>query len=84
MFRDGSLVTCRELNMPKTVLTPVERARSQLLSGNGLGEVTGERELQRIHDENLDRLASMNEREILAEKEKLLNSLGKRWRCACR
>ncbi|CAF4875832.1 unnamed protein product, partial [Rotaria magnacalcarata] len=48
---------------------------SRLLTGIGLGEVTGERELQRIHDENIDRLKSMDEKEILDEKEKLLNSL---------
>jgi hypothetical protein len=78
MYRDGKLKTCKELEEKKQTFTnnqPI--SRSNLLTGTGLGEVTGERELQRIHDENIDRLQSMDEKEILAEKEKLLNTLGR-------
>jgi hypothetical protein len=79
MYRDGKLKTCKELEETKqTSKNNQQISRSNLLTGSGLGEVTGERELQRIHDENIDRLKSMNEKEILAEKEKLLNTLGKK------
>jgi len=79
MYRDGKLKTCKELEETKQISTNNQQiSRSNLLTGSGLGEVTGERELQRIHDENIDRLKSMNEKEILAEKEKLLNTLGKK------
>ena len=76
MYRDGKLKTCRELEEKKLPSTNQSMVRSNLLSGSGLGEVTGEREINRIHEENLDRLKSMNQEEILAEKEKLLNTLG--------
>jgi hypothetical protein len=78
MYRDGKLKTCKELEETKKSSTNNQQiSRSNLLTGTGLGEVTGEREFQRIHEENLDRLKSMDEKEILAEKEKLLNTLGK-------
>jgi hypothetical protein len=76
MYRDGKLKTCKELEEKKLPSTNQQISRSTLLTGSGLGEVTGERERQRIHDENIDRLKSMDEKEILAEKEKLLNTLG--------
>ncbi|CAF2858976.1 unnamed protein product [Rotaria sp. Silwood2] len=75
MCRDGKLKTCKELEETKISSTNQQISRSSLLTGSGLGEVTGEREIQRIHKENIDRLNSMDEKEILAEKEKLLNSL---------
>jgi len=78
MYRDGKLKTCKELEETKQISTNNQQiSRSNLLTGSGLGEVTGEREIQRIHDENIDRLKSMDEKEILEEKEKLLNTLGK-------
>lgn len=78
MYRDGQLKTCKELEETKKPPSNNQQlSRSHLLTGIGLGEVTGERELQRIHDENSDRLKSMDEKEILAEKEKLLNTLGR-------
>ncbi len=78
MYRDGKLKTCKELEETKLTSKKNQQiSRSNLLTGTGLGEVTGERELQRIHDANLDRLKSMDEKEILEEKEKLLNTLGK-------
>lgn len=78
MYRDGQLKTCKELEETKTSSSNNQQiSRSHLLTGLGLGEVTGERELQRIHDENIERLKSMDEKEILVEKEKLLNTLGK-------
>ncbi|CAF1214756.1 unnamed protein product [Rotaria magnacalcarata] len=75
MYRDGKLKACKELEQTKRPPMNQEISCSRLLTGIGLGEVTGERELQRIHDENIDRLKSMDEKEILDEKEKLLNSL---------
>jgi hypothetical protein len=78
MYRDGKLKACQELEETKKSSIDQQISRSNLVTGIGLGEVTGEREMQRIHDENIDRLQSMNEQEILAEKEKLLNTLGKK------
>jgi hypothetical protein len=78
MYRDGKLKTCKELEETKNSSINQQISRSSLLTGTGLGEVTGERELQRIHDENINQLKSMDEKEILAEKEKLLNTLGKK------
>jgi hypothetical protein len=78
MYRDGKLKTCKELEENKKSSTDKQISRSSILTGSGLGEVTGDREIQRIHDENIDRLESMDEKEILAEKEKLLNTLGKK------
>jgi hypothetical protein len=78
MYRDGKLKTCKELEEKKKSSTDKQISRSSILTGSGLGEVTGDREIQRIHDENIDRLESMDEKEILAEKEKLLNTLGKK------
>lgn len=77
MYRDGKLKACKELETTKNTSVNQTISRSSLLTGSGLGDVTGERELQRIHDENIDRLKSMDEREILEEKEKLLRTLGK-------
>ena len=76
MYRDGKLKTCRDLEETKVTSDKQTLPRSHLLTGIGLGEVTGEREMKRIHDENTDRLKSMDEKEILAEKEKLLKTLG--------
>jgi len=75
MYRDGKLKTCRDLEETKVTSDKQNLPRSHLLTGIGLGEVTGEREMKRIHDENTDRLKSMDEKEILAEKEKLLKTL---------
>ena len=77
MYRDGKLKACKELDEKKTPVKNEKMSHSKLLTGCGLGEVTGERELQRIHNENVERLNAMNEKEILEEKEKLLKSLGK-------
>lgn len=78
MYRDGQLKACKELEEKKVSSSSTAKSsHSILITGAGLGEVTGERELQRIHDENLERLKSMNENEILAEKQKLLNTLGR-------
>lgn len=76
MYRDGKLKSCKELEEKQKTPISQQMPRSSLLTGMGLGEVTGERELQRIHEENVDRLKSLDEQEILAEREKLLNSLG--------
>ena len=78
MYRDGKLKACKELEEKKTLPTQPTRSHSNILTGIGLGEVTGDREIQRIHEENMERLKSMDEKEILAEREKLLNTLGKR------
>ena len=78
MYRDGKLKTCKELEEKKVPSTNQSKSHSNILTGNGLGEVTGEREIQRIHQENIERLKSMDEREIFAEKEKLLNTLGRK------
>ncbi|UJR33978.1 hypothetical protein I4U23_021394 [Adineta vaga] len=75
MYRDGKLKTCKELGETKKIVNNEQVLHSTLLTGSGLGEVTGERELQRIHNENSERLKSMNEKEILEEKEKLLTTL---------
>ena len=77
MYRDGKLKACKDLEEQKRLSTNQQISSSSFLTGSGLGEVTGEREIQRIHDENMERLQSMDEKEILAEKEKLLNTLGK-------
>ncbi|CAF0756663.1 unnamed protein product [Adineta ricciae] len=75
MYRDGKLKVCQELEEKKSSIQNEKMSHSKLLTGCGLGEVTGERELQRIHNENVERLNSMNENEILEEREKLLKSL---------
>ena len=76
MYRDGKLQACKELGETKAKSTNRELPSSKLLTGTGLGDVTGEREIHRIHDENVDRLQSMDEKEILEEKEKLLSTMG--------
>lgn len=78
MFRDGKLQKCRELEASKSKSTDETLPKSVLLTGHGLGEMNADRELERIHHENLDRLQSLEETEILAEKERLLNSLGEK------
>lgn len=78
MYRDGKLKACKELEEKKSLPIQSARPQSSILTGIGLGEVTGEREIQRIHEENIERLKSMDEKEIVAEREKLLNTLGKR------
>lgn len=79
MYRDGKLKASKDIDERKSVPTDRQLPRSSLVTGIGLGEVTGERESRRIHEENMERLTSIDEREILAEKEKLLNSLGRRY-----
>lgn len=76
MYREGKLKTCKDLDDGKKLTSNDRLSRSTLLTGSGLGEVTGDSELQRIHNENADRLNSMDEKEILEEKEKLLKTLG--------
>ena len=82
MYRDGKLKACKDIDERKNVPADRQLPRSSLITGIGLGEVTGDREIRRIHEENMERLTSIDEREILAEKEKLLNSLGRR-HCFC-
>jgi len=78
MYRDGKLKTCKELEETKKSSTNQQISRSSLLTGYGLGEVKRQREIQCIHDEDINRLKSMDEKEILLEQDKLLNTLGKR------
>nr|XP_033807986.1 RNA polymerase II-associated protein 1 isoform X2 [Geotrypetes seraphini]XP_033807987.1 RNA polymerase II-associated protein 1 isoform X2 [Geotrypetes seraphini] len=46
-----------------------------LITGEGLRGLEGEMEVQKIHDENLEKLNSMSQGEILYEQEKLLTQL---------
>jgi len=50
--------------------------RPCLITGEGLGRQKSEQEAQAIHKENLEKLRSMSEEEILQEQEKLLAQLG--------
>ena len=77
MYREGQLRTCRELEASKSTSNNGHISRSTLITGQGLGDITGEREIERIHSENLDRIRTMGENELIEEKEKLINSLGK-------
>jgi hypothetical protein len=77
MHREGKLQTCKDLDQSKDTTKQLNLPRSSILTGQGLGDVTGEREIQRIHHENVNLLTSMNESEILAERERLIKSLGK-------
>ncbi|NXU52130.1 RPAP1 protein, partial [Turnix velox] len=49
--------------------------RPSLITGEGLGSNVSEKEAQAIHQENLEKLQSMSEEEILQEQEKLLAHL---------
>ena len=46
------------------------------IEGTGLSASFGKDEVQRIHQENLQKLHQMGEEEILAEQQKLLQMLG--------
>lgn len=50
--------------------------RPCLITGEGLGSQKSEEEVQAIHKENLEKLQSMSEEEILQEQERLLAQLG--------
>uniref|UniRef100_A0A8D0FIF0 RNA polymerase II associated protein 1 n=1 Tax=Strix occidentalis caurina TaxID=311401 RepID=A0A8D0FIF0_STROC len=50
-----------------------------LITGEGLGSQKSEQEAQAIHRENLEKLRSMSEEEILQEQERLLAQLGMSW-----
>ena len=49
---------------------------SYILSGSGLSETNAEGEVEKIHQENVEKLASMSHEEIMKEREQLLASLG--------
>lgn len=49
--------------------------RPRLITGEGLGSQKSEQEAQAIHKENLEKLQSMSEEEILQEQERLLAQL---------
>ncbi|NWS69898.1 RPAP1 protein, partial [Crotophaga sulcirostris] len=49
--------------------------RPRLITGEGLGSQKSEQEAQAIHEENLKKLQSMSEEEILQEQERLLAQL---------
>lgn len=46
----------------------------QIITGAGLG--TRANEVERIHQENLERLSQLTEKEILEEREKILSLAG--------
>ena len=50
---------------------------SYILTGAGLNESGGDSEVQKIHQENVEKLSSMSHEEIMIEREKLLAALGK-------
>lgn len=50
--------------------------RPCLITGEGLGSQKSEQEAQAIHKENLEKLRSMSEEEILQEQARLLAQLG--------
>lgn len=59
----------------------VFRFKSSLISGEGLGLVGTSEEvvkstLDKIHQENVDRLSGYSEAEILQEKERIENEMG--------
>ncbi|XP_066487834.1 RNA polymerase II-associated protein 1 isoform X2 [Tiliqua scincoides] len=49
--------------------------RARIVTGEGLQSLTGEQEAQNIHKENLERLQSMSEDQILEEQKRLLAHL---------
>ncbi|KAJ6667270.1 hypothetical protein lerEdw1_017248 [Lerista edwardsae] len=53
----------------------VHPLRSRLVTGEGLRSLSGEQEAQNIHKENLERLQSMSEGQILEEQKRLLGQL---------
>nr|XP_014351251.1 PREDICTED: RNA polymerase II-associated protein 1 [Latimeria chalumnae] len=53
------------------------RKGSQIVTGAGLGMPDWEKEAQKIHEENLERLCALSEEQILEERKKLLAQLGK-------
>ena len=50
--------------------------RPCIITGEGLGSKKSEQEAQAIHKENLEKLQSMSQEEILKEQERLLAQLG--------
>uniref|UniRef100_H3A6N6 RNA polymerase II associated protein 1 n=1 Tax=Latimeria chalumnae TaxID=7897 RepID=H3A6N6_LATCH len=52
------------------------RKGSQIVTGAGLGMPDWEKEAQKIHEENLERLCALSEEQILEERKKLLAQLG--------
>ena len=56
---------------------------SKVIEGTGLSATFGKDEATFIHQENLQKLSSMSENEILVEQEKLLKSLGMYWIDIC-
>ena len=48
-----------------------------VVSGQGLGASDASAEIQRIHQENVDRLGAMDTSAILKERQELLETLGK-------
>lgn len=48
-----------------------------IVTGEGLGNLSGEQEAQNIHKENLERLQSMPKKQILEEQKRLMAQLGK-------
>ena len=49
---------------------------SVIVTGEGLKEGGSKEDAEKIHMENMDRLSSMSEAEIIQEQQKLLESLG--------
>ncbi|XP_048342038.1 RNA polymerase II-associated protein 1 [Sphaerodactylus townsendi] len=47
----------------------------RIVTGEGLGNLVGEQEAQKIHEENLERLQSMSKEEILEEQKRVLAQL---------
>lgn len=49
----------------------------RIVTGEGLGSLSGEQEAQNIHKENLERLQSMSKEQIWEEQKRLMAQLGK-------
>ena len=47
-----------------------------MIEGTGLSATFGRDEARKIHEENVNKLTTMSEEEIMAEQKKLLQSLG--------
>lgn len=54
----------------------VHSQQSNIVTGKGLGSLGGEQEAQNIHKENLEKLQSMSQEQILEEQKRLLAQLG--------
>lgn len=52
---------------------------SHIIQGTGLSATFGGEEAQKIHQENLSKLSSMTPKEIIEERNKLLQMLGISW-----